>query len=342
VKRGEKPAAFASIVGDSGRMADVFETARKVAASNATVLVLGESGTGKELLARGIHVSSPRREGPFVAVNCPSIPRDLLESELFGYEKGAFTGADQPKEGRVELANGGTLFLDEVGDLSLSAQAKVLRVLQERTFERLGGLDTRRVDVRILAATSVDLAAAVAERHFREDLYYRLNVVPIVLPPLRERPEDVPALVDHFLASYQVPERPIRFVSPDALRQLAAYPWPGNVRELQNAVQYAVSLMEGDTLRPADLPRTVRSFAPGGSGAAGSLQSEMDRLERDLILEALEATDWNRSEAARRLGTNESKIRQRMKKHGLAPPRKIRSSRRMSRRVGDFGRSDES
>ncbi|MCA9753254.1 MAG: sigma-54-dependent Fis family transcriptional regulator, partial [Gemmatimonadetes bacterium] len=297
-----------------------------------------ESGTGKELLARGIHRSSPRREGPFVAVNCPSIPRDLLESELFGYEKGAFTGADETKEGRLELANGGTLFLDELGDLPFSAQAKLLRVLQERTFERLGGLATRRVDVRILAATSVDLARAVAERRFREDLYYRLNVVPIVMPPLRERPEDVPALVDHFLSRYQVESRPVQWVSPEALRLLTAYPWPGNVRELENAIQYALSLMDGDTLRPADLPRVVRSHQASGEAAAGSLQSEVDRLERDLIQQALEATDWNRSEAARRLGTNESKIRQRMKKHGIAPPRR---GRRIAPRGRDFGKSDE-
>jgi DNA-binding NtrC family response regulator/tetratricopeptide (TPR) repeat protein len=341
-KRRERDAAFAEIVGDSGRMDDVLETSRRVARGNATVLLLGESGTGKELLARGIHRASPRAEERFVAVNCPSIPRDLLESELFGYEKGAFTGADQPKEGRLELANGGTLFLDEVGDLPLPAQAKLLRVLQERTFERLGGLETKRVDVRVLAATSVDLARAVAERRFREDLYYRLNVVPVVLPPLRERPEDVPALVDHFLAKYQPDDRPVRGVSPEALRLLGAYPWPGNIRELENAVQYAVNLMDGDTLRPGDLPRAVRSWAPEGGPAAGSLQSEMDRLERDLILRALEATGWNRSEAARRLGTNESKIRQRMKKHGISPPRKPRTGRRMSRRMGDFGNPRES
>ena len=269
-KKRERPAEFAEIVGDSGRMTDVLGTARKVATGTATVLILGESGTGKELLARGIHRSSARAEGPFIAVNCPSIPRDLLESELFGYEKGAFTGADQAKEGRLELADGGTLFLDEVGDLSLSAQAKVLRVLQERTFERLGGLETKRVDVRILAATSVDLGKAVAERRFREDLYYRLNVVPVVLPPLRERPEDVPALVDHFLARYEIEGRPIRFVSPEALRLLSVYPWPGNIRELENAIQYAINLMDGDSLRPGDLPRAVRRTSSRRAGGAAA------------------------------------------------------------------------
>ncbi len=344
VKRRERPAAFDDVVGDSKRMVEVFETARKVAPGNATILILGESGTGKELLARAIHRMSPRREKAFVAVNCPSIPRDLLESELFGYEKGAFTGADQAKEGRLELADGGTLFLDELGDLPFAAQAKLLRVLQERTFERLGGLETLRVDVRILAATSVDLAQAVAERRFREDLYYRLNVVPVVMPSLRDRPEDVPALVEHFLARYAIADRPVRYVTPEALRLLTAYPWPGNVRELENAIQYAVNLMEGDTLRPGDLPRPVRSFGGSGERSGGSLQSEMDRLERDLIVQALEEAQWNRSEAARRLGTTESKIRQRMKKHGIQPPSrtKPRGARRIPRRARGFGNSAES
>ncbi|MBZ0266869.1 sigma-54 dependent transcriptional regulator, partial [bacterium] len=298
-----------------------FETARKVASGNATVLILGESGTGKELVARAIHQLSPRRDHSFVAVNCPSIPRDLLESELFGYEKGAFTGADAVKQGRLELADGGTLFLDELGDLPFAAQAKLLRVLQERTFERLGGLETLSVDVRILAATSVDLAAAVAERRFREDLYYRLNVVPIVMPALRDRPEDVPALVEHFLTQYAIEGRAVRYVTPEAMRRLAGYPWPGNVRELENAIQYAVNLMEGDTVRPTDLPRAIRSWSDAAARGGGSLQSEMDRVERDLIVRALEDAGWNRSEAARRLGTTESKIRQRMKKHGIAPPK---------------------
>jgi two-component system response regulator AtoC len=325
VRRRERPEAFAAVVGESKRMADVFETARKVASGNATVLILGESGTGKELVARAIHEISPRRSRSFVAVNCPSIPRDLLESELFGYEKGAFTGAEAAKRGRLELADGGTLFLDELGDLSFGAQAKLLRVLQERTFERLGGLETLTVDVRILAATSVDLAAAVAERRFREDLYYRLNVVPIVMPALRDRAEDVPALVEHFLTRYAIAERPVRYVTPEALRRLTAYPWPGNVRELENAIQYAVNLMEGDTLRPTDLPRAIRSWSDAAARGGGSLRSEMDRVERDLIVRALEDADWNRSEAARRLGTNESRIRQRMKKHGIVPPRTRRA-----------------
>jgi transcriptional regulator with PAS, ATPase and Fis domain len=302
-------------------MAEVLETARKVAAGNASVLVLGESGTGKELLARALHDLSPRRDRNFVAVNCPSIPRDLLESELFGHEKGAFTGADEAKAGRLELADGGTLFLDEVGDLPFSAQAKLLRVLQEREFERLGGLETIRIDTRILAATSVNLAEAVAERRFREDLYYRLNVVPIVMPALRDRPEDIPALVDHFLAKYALPDRPVEWVTPEALRLLRGYPWPGNVRELENAIQHAVNLMEEDTIRAGDLPRAVRSGAVGESGARGSLRSELDRVEREMILSTLEETDWNRSETARRLGTSESKIRARMRKHGLRPPR---------------------
>ncbi|MAF26645.1 MAG: hypothetical protein CME07_02130 [Gemmatimonadetes bacterium] len=331
VGSGNTPAAFSTIVGDSKRIREVFHAATRVAAGNATVLILGESGTGKELLARGIHDSSPRTAEPFVAVNCPSIPRDLLESELFGYEKGAFTGADSPKAGRLELADGGTLFLDEVADLSPPAQAKILRVLQERTFERLGGLETKAVDVRILAATSTDLAEAVRDRRFREDLYYRINVVPLVLPALRDRKEDIPALVDHFLAKYARPERPVRFVTPEALRRLTVYPWPGNIRELENAIQYAVSLMDGETLAPGDLPRTVRSHGGGDLRGIGSLRSELERVEKEIILEILEETGWNRSEAARRLGTHESKIRQRIRKYGLSSPKKSEESARGTR-----------
>jgi transcriptional regulator with GAF, ATPase, and Fis domain len=341
VRTREPRGEFPELVGESKRMTDVFDTIRKVAPGNATILLLGESGTGKELLAHAVHRVSPRRDRPFIAVNCPSIPRELLESELFGYERGAFTGADQAKEGRIELADGGTLFLDELGDLSLSAQAKVLRVLQERTFERLGGLETIEVDVRVLAATSVDLAAAVRERRFREDLYYRLNVVPIVVPALRDRPEDVPALVDHFLRKHSPPHRPVTYVTPEALRILTTYPWPGNVRELENAMQYAVNLMDGEVVRPGDLPATLRSHRRATAAGMGSLQSEVERLERDLILEALEETSWNRSEAARRLGTNESLIRARMKKLGIAPPKAPRTSRRIPRRAREFGKSDE-
>jgi DNA-binding NtrC family response regulator len=247
-----------TIVGNSKKIQEVSALIEKVAGSGATVLLLGESGTGKELFARGLHHTSPRRSRSFVAINCPAIPDSLLESELFGHERGAFTGAVAAKPGKFELADGGTLFLDEVSELSPSVQAKLLRVLQERTFERIGGTRTIEVDVRIVAASNADLAKAVRDRRFREDLYFRLNVFPVSIPPLRERLEDIPALVEHFIAKYAArARRHVRGVSKEALQALMRYRWPGNVRELENFVERAVILAAGDLLRPADFPLGV-------------------------------------------------------------------------------------
>jgi len=253
------------IVGKSKKIQEVSTLIEKVAGSGATVLLLGESGTGKELFARGLHHKSPRRARSFVAINCPAIPDNLLESELFGHERGAFTGAVGAKPGKFELADGGTLLLDEVSELSPSLQAKLLRVLQERTFERVGGTRTIEVDVRIVAASNIDLAKAVADRRFREDLYFRLNVFPIPIPPLRERLEDVPALVEHFIAKYAGRTRwQVRGISKDALQALMRYRWPGNVRELENFVERAIILATGDLLRPADFALGVGAPAPAG------------------------------------------------------------------------------
>jgi len=260
-----------TIIGKSKKIQEISGLLQKVAPSNATVLLLGESGTGKELFARVIHHNSPRRSRPFIAINCAAIPDTLLESELFGHERGAFTGAIGPKPGKFELADGGTFLLDEVSDLSLAVQAKLLRVLQERTFERVGGTRTVEVDVRIVAASNADLAKAVEEHRFREDLYFRLNVFPVSIPALRERPEDIPALVEHFLMKYATEmRRRVRGISRDALRLLMRYRWPGNIRELENFVERAVILTAGEVLQPADFTFGLGTTA--ATGEAGAIE----------------------------------------------------------------------
>jgi DNA-binding NtrC family response regulator len=246
------------VVGKSDKMNEAVETAKKAATSKATVLLLGESGTGKEILARAIHNWSERRSQPFVAINCVGLSKELLESELFGYEKGSFTGADQLKKGKMELANGGTVFLDEIGDVSQELQTKLLRFLQEREFDRVGGVRPIHVDVRIVAATNRDLDGAVKEGRFREDLYHRLNVVPIMLPPLRERREDIPALAHHFLQRFaKEVKKTFSEVSGETLAKLCAYDWPGNVRELGNVIERAVVLSQGPEIAPHDLPARI-------------------------------------------------------------------------------------
>jgi Nif-specific regulatory protein len=255
---------FDEIVGNSGKMQEVFKIIERVAGSNATVLIRGESGTGKELVARAVHYSSPRATKPFIAVSCAALPETLLESELFGYEKGAFTGAVSQKAGRFELANGGTLFLDEVPEISPAMQVKLLRVLQEREFERVGGTKTVRVDVRLIAATNRDLEQAVANGEFRPDLYYRLQVIQVFLPALRERREDIPALVEHFVQKFNGPNgRNVRFVSPEAMDMLMAYSWPGNVRELENAIERGVVLADpsAELITPDLLPTVIQASA---------------------------------------------------------------------------------
>jgi two-component system NtrC family response regulator len=303
------------------RMADAINMAARAATSRATILIRGESGTGKELMARAVHYASPRSKGPLVAVNVAALPDTLIESELFGHERGAFTGADREHRGRFELADGGTLFLDEIGDLPKSTQGKLLRVLQEQAFERLGGTRTLRVDVRMIAATNRDLEAMVAQGEFREDLYYRLNVVSIDIPPLRERREDIPALVGLFLERF-ASERPVPVteVSREAMDLLVKYEYPGNVRELENLVHRAVVLARGRTLTTADLPiRVARMKADGRVEAATTFVERVAEFERALIVEALDRAGGVQTRAARALGMSERHLRYKLRKYKLSP-----------------------
>ncbi|MBK7972420.1 MAG: sigma 54-interacting transcriptional regulator [Deltaproteobacteria bacterium] len=332
----EPRAPLPGLIGRSAAMDRIFRLIENLEQSEATVLVTGESGTGKEVVARAIHARSQRRHGPFVAVNCGALPGELLESELFGHVRGAFTGAVRDRVGRFELASGGSLFLDEVGDLPLPIQVKLLRVLQERTFERLGESRSRPANARILAATNVDLKRAVHDGVFREDLYYRLRVVPIEIPPLRERREDISPLAAALLARVGARHgRALRY-SPDALRALLAYPWPGNVRELENALEYAVAVCKGQTLLPEDLPReivepndeasalraaaaTLRADAPPSRDLAASGPRTPGVLEDPARLRALlEASRWRRAAAARQLGVSRTTLWRRMREFGLA------------------------
>jgi DNA-binding NtrC family response regulator len=306
------------IVAGSPAMLSVLETVRKVAPTNATVMIYGESGTGKELIARAIHQLSDRAQRPFVSVSAGALPETLLESELFGYEKGAFTGALQAKPGRFELANGGTIFLDEIGDISPAVQVKLLRVLQERVFERLGGTRSIEIDVRVVAATNRDLQQLIADGSFREDLYYRLNVVPIVLPPLRDRSEDIPRLIAHFLEKMRAGSRTI---TPEAMRALVEYKWPGNVRELENTVERVVILSRNDAIGVEDLPAEIRSgFALQGGERRFTLPDEgvnLEEVEMELITQALERTGGNVPRAAKLLGLTAKTLEVRMQRFGL-------------------------
>jgi DNA-binding NtrC family response regulator len=300
------------------RMAEAINLAARAAQSRATILIRGESGTGKELLARAVHYASPRARGSLVAVNVAALPETLLESELFGHERGAFTGADRERRGRFELADGGTLFLDEIGDLPKSTQVKLLRVLQEQAFERIGGTRTLKVDVRVVAATSRDLVGMVKSGEFREDLYYRLNVVCIELPPLRERREDVPMLVDVFLRRFaDEAGAPPKTVSREAMDLLLRHAYPGNVRELENVVHRAVVLARGSLVTAADLPFTLHGLATEANPGSGTLREKLAALEKRLILEALQQAGGVQTRAARALGISERHLRYRLQKHGL-------------------------
>jgi DNA-binding NtrC family response regulator len=315
------------MLGASEAMQEVFRTIRRVADSRSTVLVRGESGTGKELAARAIHDLSPRADAPFVAVNCAGIPETLIESELFGHERGAFTDARERRIGRFEQASGGTLFLDEIGELAPGVQAKLLRALQERRIDRVGGSQPIEVDVRVVAATHRDLERDVAEGRFRADLFYRIHVVPLDLPPLRERREDVRRLAEHFLARArsEVGRGPLRF-SRAALAALERYAWPGNVRELANAVERAVALAEGEVIDCGDLPeaivRAARSEELRDAVRAGELGFEdaTAGFERDLILDALERAGWNQTRAAELLHITRRVLKLKMDRHGVKPP----------------------
>jgi len=306
-----------NLIGSSKAMQEVFRTVLKVAGSRASVFLRGESGTGKELIAKAIHSHSGRSRAPFVKINCAAIPENLLESELFGHEKGAFTGAVGTRRGKFEIADGGTVFLDEVGEMQLPLQAKLLRVLQEREFERVGGNRTFHVDVRIIAATNRNLEAAIREGAFREDLYYRLNVVPVFLPPLRERMEDLPLLIEHFLARFNEENGRSVSITPAALRRLTQYHWPGNVRELENAVENLVVLAETDRIGPKDLPLHIRELPR--TSPAGLLGS-VEQLEKDRILAALRNHGWVYARAARALGLTERRLVYRVRKYGIRRP----------------------
>jgi len=307
------------IIGESGRMQEVLALVARVAPSDATVLVRGESGTGKELIARAIHFNSPRAARPLVSLNCAAIPEQLLESELFGHEKGAFTGAIAQRKGRFELADGGSIFLDEIGDLSAALQVKLLRVLQERQFERLGGSRPLSVDVRVIAATHRDLEAGLRAGTFREDLYYRLNVVTVQIPPLRERREDIPPLLEHFLGKFAAKnQRAVPGLTAAARDALLKYDYPGNIRELENIVERAVLLCRGGVIDLADLPAAAHPGSPDpGAPLAGPLPGLLEAIERQAIRAALERHAGVQTRAADELGISERVLRYKMKKYGL-------------------------
>jgi two-component system NtrC family response regulator len=309
---------FEGIVGGSEKLREVIALAGRVAPSDATVLITGESGTGKELLARGIHFSSGRSAGPFVGVNCAAIPESLIESELFGHVKGAFTGAVRDREGKFEQADGGTLFLDEIGALRVDLQAKIRRALQERTIDRVGGEKPVDVDVRIIAATNKDLEHQVREGNFREDLYYRLSVMILQMPPLRDRKDDIPVLAEHFLRKFS-PGSTVR-LAPEAVELLTAYGWPGNVRELENVMERASILKRGDTITRDDLPEKLSRKATGASEVLLNLPEgglSLEELEKDLIIKALEKHKGNQTRAAEYLRITRPTLIYRMEKYGL-------------------------
>ncbi|PLX80768.1 MAG: DNA-binding response regulator [Desulfuromonas sp.] len=313
--------SFSGIVGQSEEMQRVFDMASSVAVSNANVLITGESGTGKELIARSIHYNSNRKEKPFIVLNCAALPENLIESELFGHEKGAFTGAINAKKGRFELAHEGTLFIDEVGEMTPSSQVKLLRVIQEQEFERVGGSRTISCDVRIVAATNKDLEQAVKEGDFRDDLYYRLNVVNIDMPPLRKRREDIESLARHFLQKFAAETgKKIDDISPRALSCLLAYEWPGNVRELQNVMERAVVLARGESVTPHDFPQNLQGDAQicvDIPDRDGNLTELLEDLERQLILQTLRRHDNSQTKAASALGIKRTTLRYKMEKYDL-------------------------
>ena len=310
--------SFPNIIGDSAELQSVFDIVKRAAPTKATVLVLGESGTGKELVAQALHEESPRRDKPFVRVNCAALSESLLESELFGHEKGSFTGAAGRREGRFELADGGTLFLDEIGDITPSIQVKLLRVLQQREFERVGGTTTLKVDVRLVAATNKDIEAEVKAGRFREDLYYRLNVVSVTLPPLRRRKADIPALVNHFIAqANKTHEKTVAGLAPGTLNALLSYDWPGNVRELSNVIERAVVLARSPELTSDDLPTALKGPRPRGQGREGLIPgATLWEIEREAILRTLELVEGSTSRAAELLGISVRKIQYRLKEYG--------------------------
>ncbi len=317
--------SFGNIIGKSKVMQQVFDTIRKVAPSNATVLIEGESGTGKELVAKSIHFNSPRREKPFVAVNCSALAETLLESELFGHEKGAFTGAVSMRKGRFELADTGTLFLDEIGDMSTGLQVKLLRVLQEKVFERVGGTKPIAVNIRVIAATNRNLKEEMNKGRFREDLYYRLNVVHIALPSLKQRQQDIRLLLDHFIKKYADERKhsvPVTGIDPDVERLFYEYSWPGNVRELENLIERLMIMSPGGVITPADLPKSFKETAHDdlyieSVPVDAKLYDTLTMIEKTMILRALKKTGYVQSRAAELLGIGKSGLNQKIKKYNL-------------------------
>lgn len=320
VERKQQPketkAVETAIIGESPKMQELLEMISYVAPTEATVLIYGESGTGKELVAEALHNNSERRGGPFIKVNCAALAESLLESELFGHEKGAFTGADRQRDGKFVQADGGTLFLDEIGETSQAMQVKLLRVLQEQELQRVGGEETVKVDVRIIAATNRDLEEEVKKGNFREDLYYRLNVVMLTSPALRERDGDIPLLVQHFVEKFATKNRrTVSRVIPECMALLCAYPWPGNVRELENAIERGVILMRGDELTEKSLPLSVQRFNHQDQESVSRQPASLFEAEKKLILETLEKTEGNKSEAARRLGITRKTLQNKLNKY---------------------------
>ena len=307
------------MVGRSAALEKVSEAVKRAAPTNATVLIVGESGVGKELVARAIHRNSLRKDEAFVQVNCAAIPEELIESELFGHEKGSFTGATEKQIGKFELADKGTIFLDEVGDMSLRTQAKVLRVLQEGEVERIGSQKTIQVDVRVIAATNKDLEEAIEKGEFREDLYFRLSVIPVRVPPLRERTEDIPVLVQHFVQEFSASIRP-KAISPAAMEALKRHPWRGNVRELRNTVERLMIMVEGETIEPDDLSEVLRKpgGAPGAPDAAGSLRDFKESAERTFLVQKLRDNEWNISATANAIGTPRSNLYKKLEQYGIS------------------------
>lgn len=319
-----KKYGFDNILGHSDALVQILDTASRAAVTNSTILIRGETGTGKELLAKAIHFNSARKERPFVTINCAAIPKELLESELFGHKKGAFTGAVADKRGKIEMADEGTLFLDEIGDMPLELQVKVLRLIQEGEIEKLGSVGSEKLDVRIIAATHRDLQAMIEDGMFREDLYYRLAVIPLTLPPLRERPEDIAELVQHFFSiSKEKNNRPGLAMPPALLRYFAQYRWPGNIRELENVVERVVALARGDVINVQDLPPYLRPDRGGLDSVEIDLPPQgvsLDAIEKELIMKALEKCSWNQTHAARYLDISRKTLIYRMERHGIHKP----------------------
>jgi len=316
---------FENIIGKSKVMKEIYKVVKQIADSRATILIMGESGTGKELVSRAIHYNGNRRNSPFVTINCAAIPDTLIESELFGYEKGAFTNAIEKKRGRFELAHEGTLFLDEIGELSLMTQAKILRFLEEKEFTRVGGSKTIKVDVRLIAATNKDLNQLIKKGAFREDLFYRINVVPIVLPPLRERKEDIPLLVDHFIKRFsEENQKAVKGISKEALELMMHYEWPGNVRELENLIERVIALTSNESIQPGELPFSfINTSKVNGlkesilSGEVSFAKAE-EHFEKEIIRDALKRTNYVQSHAAEMLGISRRILKYKMDKLGIA------------------------